>query len=114
LGGRGRPGLQSEFQDSQGYTEKPCLKRKKKKKKKLAHRHAHRQYDGVIFSTELPSSEMAPTKVARKLNVLFPFQMCVCVWFETRCYIAEDDLELLTLLPPPSREHLRDSLGFWC
>jgi hypothetical protein len=26
----GQPGLQSEFQDSQGYTEKPCLKKKKK------------------------------------------------------------------------------------
>jgi hypothetical protein len=25
---RGQPGLQSEFQDSQGYTEKPCLKKK--------------------------------------------------------------------------------------
>jgi hypothetical protein len=42
LGGRGRqiflvrgqPGLQSEFQDSQGYTEKSCLGKKKKKKKK--------------------------------------------------------------------------------
>jgi hypothetical protein len=30
---RGQPGLQSEFQDSQGYTEKPCLQKKKKKKK---------------------------------------------------------------------------------
>jgi hypothetical protein len=27
LGGRGRPGLQGEFQDSQGYTEKPCLEK---------------------------------------------------------------------------------------
>ena len=27
---QGQPGLQSEFQDSQGYTEKPCLKKKKK------------------------------------------------------------------------------------
>jgi len=27
---RGQPGLQSEFQDSQGYTEKPCLKKKPK------------------------------------------------------------------------------------
>jgi hypothetical protein len=26
--------LQSEFQDSQGYTEKPCLEKPKKKKKK--------------------------------------------------------------------------------
>jgi hypothetical protein len=27
FGVRGQPGLQSEFQDSQGYTEKPCLKK---------------------------------------------------------------------------------------
>jgi hypothetical protein len=27
----GQPGLQSEFQDSQGYTEKPCLEEEKKK-----------------------------------------------------------------------------------
>jgi hypothetical protein len=27
-------GLQSEFQDSQGYTEKPCLGKKKQKKTK--------------------------------------------------------------------------------
>jgi hypothetical protein len=33
---RGQPGLQNEFQDSQSYTEKPCLEKpfKKKKKKK--------------------------------------------------------------------------------
>jgi hypothetical protein len=30
---QGQPGLQSEFQDSQGYTEKPCLKKNQKKKK---------------------------------------------------------------------------------
>jgi hypothetical protein len=30
---RGQPGLQSEFQDSQGYTEKPSLREKKKKDK---------------------------------------------------------------------------------
>jgi hypothetical protein len=28
---RGQPGLQSEFQDSKGYTEKPCLKSQKNK-----------------------------------------------------------------------------------
>jgi hypothetical protein len=28
----GQPGIQSEFQNSQGYTEKPCLKKKKKEK----------------------------------------------------------------------------------
>jgi hypothetical protein len=26
----GQPGLQSEFQDSQSYIEKPCLEKKKK------------------------------------------------------------------------------------
>jgi hypothetical protein len=31
---RGQPGLQSEFQDSQGYTEIPCLEKQKLKKKK--------------------------------------------------------------------------------
>ena len=31
---QGQPGLQSEFQDSQGYAEKPCLRKKKKKKEK--------------------------------------------------------------------------------
>jgi hypothetical protein len=30
---RGHPGLQHEFQDSQGYTEKPCLKNKNKQTK---------------------------------------------------------------------------------
>jgi hypothetical protein len=35
LSGRGQPGLQSWFQDSQDYTQRnPILKRKKKKKRK--------------------------------------------------------------------------------
>jgi hypothetical protein len=33
-GVQGQPGLQSEFQDSWGFTEKPCLEKAKKKKKK--------------------------------------------------------------------------------
>jgi hypothetical protein len=31
---RGQPGLQSKLQDSQGYTEKPCLEKPKKQNKK--------------------------------------------------------------------------------
>ena len=31
---QGQPGLHSEFQDSQGYTEKHCLKNKNKTKQK--------------------------------------------------------------------------------
>ena len=34
LSSRGQPGLQSEFRDSQGYTEKPCLEKPKKKERK--------------------------------------------------------------------------------
>ena len=30
---RGQPGLQSEFQDSKGYTEKTCLEKNKQKQK---------------------------------------------------------------------------------
>ena len=30
---RGQLGLQSEFQDRQGYTEKPCLEKQKNKNK---------------------------------------------------------------------------------
>jgi hypothetical protein len=30
---QGQPGLQSEFQDSQGYKEKPCLEKKTTTKK---------------------------------------------------------------------------------
>jgi hypothetical protein len=70
LGGRGRRisefeaslGLQSEFQDSQGYTEKPCLKqtnkqtktktkKKTKKKKKRKERKKGRKKE---FPAQLP------------------------------------------------------------
>jgi hypothetical protein len=34
LWGRVQSGLQSEFQDSQGYTEKPCLEKQNKTKPK--------------------------------------------------------------------------------
>jgi hypothetical protein len=40
---QGQPGLQSEFQDSQGYTEKPCLEKPKKKKKKELRRRGLRK-----------------------------------------------------------------------
>jgi hypothetical protein len=40
----GQPGLQSEFQDSQGYTEKPCLK-------KTTHTHTHKK---TLWTSALP------------------------------------------------------------
>jgi hypothetical protein len=34
LSSPGQPGLQSEFQDSQGYTEKPCLKKTERERER--------------------------------------------------------------------------------
>ena len=34
----GQPGLWSEFQESQGYTEKPCLGRERNKEERIKHR----------------------------------------------------------------------------
>jgi hypothetical protein len=64
---RGQPGLQREFQDSQGYTEKPCLEKTKKKKKKkevemwfainiltpLAHFLVGPREEGLLFKYEV-------------------------------------------------------------
>jgi hypothetical protein len=49
---RGQPGLQSEFQDSQGYTEKPCLEKPKNKKKK---KKKKRNIKAIASGTPLPT-----------------------------------------------------------
>jgi hypothetical protein len=49
---RGQPGLQSEFQDSQGYTEKPCLRKKKKKKRDDGHSGFFSQLNHTILDCE--------------------------------------------------------------
>ena len=46
---QGQPGLLSEIQDSQGYTEKPCLE--KKKKNVLESRHC--MLSGACFLNRL-------------------------------------------------------------
>jgi hypothetical protein len=40
---RGQPGLQNEFQKSQGYTEKPCFKKLKNQKKKKPKKRKERK-----------------------------------------------------------------------
>jgi hypothetical protein len=55
---RGQPGLQSEFQDSQGYTEKPCHKKTKKEKEK--------KRNGLQKNTYLIIRFVSPTDVAGK------------------------------------------------
>ena len=44
---RGQPGLQTEFQDSQGYTEKPCLENKKNKNQKQTNKETEQVYEMV-------------------------------------------------------------------
>jgi hypothetical protein len=50
-----RPAVQSEFQDSQGYTEKPCLKKpkkeKEKKRKKTFLKNKRKKDWGIIRTT---------------------------------------------------------------
>ena len=59
---RGQPGLQSEFQDSQSYTEKPCLKKnknknknKKKKTKNKKNKERREQAAPLIMSQTHPA-----------------------------------------------------------
>jgi hypothetical protein len=47
---RGQPGLQSEFQDNQGYTEKPCLKKPKKKKKEKKKKKKETSVFGMLIN----------------------------------------------------------------
>jgi hypothetical protein len=51
---RGQPGLQSEFQDRQDYTEKPCLKKtkqnKKQKNKKTPNKQTNKQNKKLILT----------------------------------------------------------------
>ena len=45
---QGQPGLQSEFQDSQGYTEKPCLEIKTKTKQKT-NQNQNKNIDSKLY-----------------------------------------------------------------
>jgi hypothetical protein len=55
---RGQPALKSEFQDSQGYTEKPCLKKRKKTaicfREILLQRKVCLQWQSLAVITALP------------------------------------------------------------
>jgi hypothetical protein len=59
---RGQPGLQSEFQDSQGYREKPCFKKKKKKKEnkrinQVPQIRFHRKTQYATWRAQLPRED---------------------------------------------------------
>jgi hypothetical protein len=48
---RGQPGLQSEFQDSQGYTKKPVLKKQKTKKQQQQKRNKKKKATQGLYKT---------------------------------------------------------------
>jgi hypothetical protein len=62
---QGQPGLQSEFQDSQGYTEEPCLEKPKKKKKKKKKK--------ILFSIIIKLITLCAV-----LNALFCVLLSIC------------------------------------
>ena len=79
-----QPGLQSEFQDRQGYTEKPCLEKKKTKKKKKKKKKEWTsarvwlsiRWDSVDFSnhswvTVTPYVKMTKSKMVSCKNTYF-------------------------------------------
>jgi hypothetical protein len=60
---RGQPGLQSEFQDSQGYTEKPYLKKQKQKqnkqtKKKTKTKKPKQTKNNLVFWLSVNDNDM--------------------------------------------------------
>jgi hypothetical protein len=61
---QGQPGLQSEFQDSQGYTEKSCLKNKQTNKQTSFQAGAMAQQSRALTALpedlgSIPSTHMA-------------------------------------------------------
>jgi hypothetical protein len=69
---QGQSGLQSKFQDSQGYTERPCLEKTKNKKQK---------------TKQNKTKQTKPQKTRSY------------IWSQAH-QVAEKDLELLTLWLP--------------
>ena len=59
---QGQPGLKSEFQDSQGYTEKPCLKTKQKKKQRKEKKYRWAGCISVLEGKEVANSPKKKTE----------------------------------------------------
>jgi hypothetical protein len=57
----GQPGLQSEFKDSQGYTEKPCLEQTKQTNKKPKTNPPKKQKQQQKNLSELTPIEKPPS-----------------------------------------------------
>jgi hypothetical protein len=92
--GRFLPGLQSEFKDSQGYTEKPCLEKPKKKKKKKKNREKN-TYMFLAQGMRLPALRLnLPVSAAHG-----PHPNCLNIMALNR---AEGERKYLRILLPGS------------
>jgi hypothetical protein len=60
-GYRGQPGLQSELQDSQGYIEKPCFKKKKKSIKKVSNKNQDQRAFILFLKKKKKSTSRIPS-----------------------------------------------------
>jgi hypothetical protein len=76
---RGQPGLQSEFQDSQGYTEKPCLEKPKQTNKQTKNPKL------VIISSMLPLFESLECLTSR---VSGTFLMVPPIFYLLRLHVS--------------------------
>jgi hypothetical protein len=124
----GQPGLQSEFQDSQGYTKKPCLEKKTKKKQKTkktktkemqaygAGEMAQRWRALTVLPKVLSSNPMNHISSHGGLqpSVMRSDDLFWCVWRQLQCpffsnflldiffiYISNAILKVPYTLPPP-------------
>jgi hypothetical protein len=69
-----QPGLQSEFQDIQSYTEKPCLEKPKKKKKNPIHKN------GYSWLSTWLHLELTKTQMIRHIYEGLLFNLCYIMW----------------------------------
>jgi hypothetical protein len=81
LSSRGQPGLHSEFQDSQGYTEKPCLKNKTKQNKKQNKQNKTKQ-NKKRYRDSLPAPRSPEFTESDRNHVTEPriLGVCLCFW----------------------------------
>jgi hypothetical protein len=86
---RGQPGLQSEFQDSQGYTEKPCLRKKKKTKTKTPNKtKTNKKLGGepssICFLEWYLSKRFSSFSFTGNIETIICFLKLLSHWIKTR------------------------------
>jgi hypothetical protein len=77
---RGQPGLQSELQDSHGYTEKPCLEKQKKKKNTQSRTGVLANLSYIVRQSQKTVNNTNTPRVVGKVRVVIlscPARLCL-------------------------------------